>query len=85
MACVHDPRSGQQRYVDANRVIERRPSKTGRGTIWSGDSCGGFAHKQDSIVVTLDQAAFGGEIEYIGRGRDVDATENVRIARPESV
>ena len=66
MACVHDPRSGQERYVYANRVIERRPSKTGRGTIWSGDSCGGFAHKQDSIVVTLDQAAFGGEIEYVG-------------------
>ena len=33
VACVHDPRSDQQRYVDANRVIERRPSKTGRGTI----------------------------------------------------
>ena len=66
MACVHDPRSGQQGYVDANRVIERRSSKTGRGTVWSGDSCGGFAHKQDSIVVTLNQAAFGGEIEYVG-------------------
>ena len=66
MACVHDPRSGQQRYVDANRVVERRPSKTDRGTIWPGDSYGGFAHKQDGIVVTLDQAAFGGEIEYVG-------------------
>ena len=66
MACVHDPRSDQQGYVDANRVIERRPSKTGRGTIWSGDSCGGFAHNQNSIVVTLNQAAFGGEIEYVG-------------------
>ena len=66
VACVHDLRSGQQRYVDANRVIERRPSKTGRGNIWSGGSCGGFAHKQDSIVVTLDQAAFGSEIEYVG-------------------
>ena len=32
----------------------------------SGDSCGGFAHKQNSIVVTLDQAAFGGEIEDVG-------------------
>ena len=32
----------------------------------SGDSCGGFAYKQDSIVVTLDQAAFGGEIEDVG-------------------
>ena len=66
MACVHDPWSGQQRDVDANRVIERRPSKTGRGTIWSGDSSGGFAYEQDSIVVALDQAAFGGEIEYVG-------------------
>ena len=67
MACVHDPRSGQQRHLDANRVNERRPSKAGRGTIWSGDSCGGFAHKQDSFMVTLDQAAFGGKIEYVGR------------------
>ena len=32
----------------------------------SGDSCGGFVRKQDSIVVTLDQAAFGGEIEDVG-------------------
>ena len=32
----------------------------------SGDSCGGFAHKQDGIVVTLDQAAFGGEIGDVG-------------------
>ena len=66
MACVHDPWSGQQRNVDADRVIERRPSKTGRGAIWSGDSSGGFAYEQDSIVVALDQAAFGGEIEYVG-------------------
>ena len=53
VSCVHDPRSGQQRYIYANRVIERRPSKTGLGTIWSGDSCGGFAYEQDSIVVAL--------------------------------
>ena len=65
MACVYDPRSDQQRYIYANRVIERSPSKTGRGTIWSGDNCGGFAYKQDSIVVALDQAAFGGETEYV--------------------
>ena len=31
-----------------------------------GDSCGGFALKQDGIVVTLDQAAFGGEIGDVG-------------------
>ena len=66
VACVHDPWSGQQRDVDANRVVERRPSKTGRGTIWSGDISGGFAYEQDGIVVALDQAAFGGEIEYVG-------------------
>ena len=58
MACVRDPWSGQQRDVDANRVIERGPSKTGRGTIWNGDGSGGFAYEQDSIVVALDQAAF---------------------------
>ena len=51
----------------------------------SGDSCGGFAHKQDSIVVTLDQAAYGGEHRGCRRGRDVDATEDGRIARPEGV
>ena len=67
MACVHDPWSGQQRDVDADRVIERGPSKTGRGTIWSGDGSGGFAYEESSIVVALDQAAFGSEIEYVGR------------------
>ena len=66
MACVHGPWSGQQRDIDANMVIERRPSKTGRGTIWSGDGSGRFAYEQDGIVVALDQAAFGGEIEYVG-------------------
>ena len=54
VACVHDPWSGQQRDVDANRVIERGPSKTGRGTIWSGDDSGGFAYEEGSIVVALD-------------------------------
>ena len=66
MACVHDPWSGQQGDVDANRVIGRGPSKTGRGTIWSGDDSGGFAYEEGSIVVALDQAAFGSEIEYVG-------------------
>ena len=27
MACMHDPRSGQEGHVDANRVVKRRPSK----------------------------------------------------------
>ena len=65
VACMHDPRSGQKRHIDANGVVERRPSKTGRETIWSGGYGGGAADKQYSIVVTLDQAAFGGEIEYV--------------------
>ena len=65
MACMHDPRSGQKGHIDANGVIERRPPRTGRGTIWSGGYCDGVADKQYSIVVTLDQAAFGGEIKYV--------------------
>ena len=65
VACMHYPRSGQKGHIDANGVVERRPSKTSRETIWSG-GCGGEAvDKQYSIVVTLDQAAFGGEIEYV--------------------
>ena len=62
MACMHDPRSGQKGYIDANEVVERRPSKTGRE---SGGYGGWAADKQYSIVVTLGQAAFGGEIEYV--------------------
>ena len=65
MACMHDQRSGQKGHIDANGVIERRPSKTGRETIWSGGYGGRAAGKQYSVVVTLDQAAFGGEIEYV--------------------
>ena len=66
MACVHDPWPGQQRDVDANRVIERGPSRTGRGAIWSGNCSGRFAYEQGGIMVALDQAAFGSEIEYVG-------------------
>ena len=65
VACMHDPRPGQKGHIDANGVVERRPSKTGRETIWSGGYGGRAADKQYSIVVTLDQAAFGGEIEYV--------------------
>ena len=65
VACMHDPRSGQKRHIDENGVVERRPSKTGRETIRSRGYGGGAADKQYSIVVTLDQAAFGGEIEYV--------------------
>ena len=42
-----------------------RPSKAGRGAIWSGGDGGGTADEQDSILVPLDQAAFGDEIEYV--------------------
>ena len=65
MACMHDPRFGQEEHIDADRVVKRRPSKTDRETIRSGGYGGGAADKQYSIVVTLDQAAFGGEIEYV--------------------
>ena len=65
VACMQDPRSGQEGHIDANGFVERRPSKTGRETIWSGGYGGGAADKQYSIVVTRDQAAFGGEIEYV--------------------
>ena len=65
MACTHDPRSGQEGYIDANGVIERRPSKTGRRVIWSGGNCDVVADKQYSIVVTLDQAAFGSDTKYV--------------------
>ena len=65
MACVHDPRSGQERHIDANGVVERGPSSAGRTAIWAGGNCGVVADKQYSIVVTLDQAAFGSEIKYI--------------------
>ena len=65
VAFMHGPRSGQKGHIDANGVVERRPSKTGRETIWSGGCGGEAADKQYSIVVTLDQAAFGDEIEYV--------------------
>ena len=65
MACMHDPRPGQKGHIDANGVVKRRQSKTGRETIWSGGYRGRAADKQYSIVVTLDQAAFGDDIEYV--------------------
>ena len=64
VACMHDPRPGQKSHIGANGVVERRPSKTDRETIWSEGYGGRAADKQYSIVVTLGQAAFGGEIEY---------------------
>ena len=65
MACMHDPRSGQKGHIDANGVVSRRPSRTGRETIWSRGYGGGATDKQYSVVVTLDQATFGGKIEYV--------------------
>ena len=62
---MHDPRSGQEGHIDANGVVERRPSKTGRGTICSGSYGGWAANKQYGVVVTRDQVAFGGEIECV--------------------
>ena len=65
MARLHDPRSGQEGNVDANEVVKRRPSKAGRVAVWLGGGGGGTADEQYSIVVTLDQAAFGDEIEDV--------------------
>ena len=65
MACMHDSRSGQEGHGNANGVVKRRPSKVGRGTIWSGGYGGGTADERYSIVVTLGQAAFGGEIKDV--------------------
>ena len=65
VARLQDPRSGQEGHVDANGVVKRRPSKAGRRTVWSGGDGGGTADEQYSIVVTLDEAAFGGEIEDV--------------------
>ena len=65
VACMHDPRSGQKGHTDADGVVERRPSMTDRETIWSGGYGGRAADKQYNVVVTLDQAVFGGEIERV--------------------
>ena len=65
VAHLHDPRSGQEGHVDANGVVKRRPSKAGRVAVWLGGGGGGTVDEQYSIVVTLDQAAFGGEIEDV--------------------
>ena len=32
VACMHDPRSSQEGYIDANGVIEKSPSNAGRRT-----------------------------------------------------
>ena len=64
VACMHDPRSGQ-RGTDANRVIDTRPSRAGRRVIWSEGNCDVVPNKQYSIVVSLDEAAFGSEIKYV--------------------
>ena len=60
-----DPRSGQEGHIDTNEVIKRRPSNAGGRAIWSGGNCDVVADKQYSIVVALDQAAFGSEIKYV--------------------
>ena len=71
MACMQDPRSGQEKHIDANGVIEGRPSKAGRRIIWSRGNCDVVSDKQYNIVVILDQAASGSEIKYVcgGSGR----------------
>ena len=41
MACMHDPRSGQEGHVNANGVVRRRPSKAGRGPSGRGATAAG--------------------------------------------
>ena len=65
VARLHNPRSGQERHVDANGVVKRRPSNAGGVAVGLGGGGGGTADEQYSIVVTLNQAAFGGEIEDV--------------------
>ena len=65
MACMHDPRFGQEGHINANEVIEKRPSNAGRRTIWCGGNYDVVADKRYSFVVILDQAAFGSEIKYV--------------------
>ena len=65
MACMHDPRSGQEGHLDASGVVERRPSNADRRVICSGGNCDVVADKQYRIVVTLNQATFGSEIKYV--------------------
>ena len=48
VACMHDPRSGQEGHIDVNGVIEKRPPNAGRRTIWSGGNCDVVADKQYS-------------------------------------
>ena len=66
VACMHDPRAGQEGHIDASGVVERRPSNAGRRAIWSGGNCDVVADKKYRIVVILNQAAFGSEIKYVG-------------------
>ena len=84
VACVHDPRSGQEGHIDANRVIKRRPSNAGRRAIWARGNCDVVADKQNSIVIILDQAAFGSEIKYI-RGVGTLVRGNVVAERGQRV
>ena len=65
MACVHDPQSGRKGYIDADGVIEQRSTRTARGPI----SCRGDDNRsmnmQDSIVVSLEHAAFCSKIDHV--------------------
>ena len=49
MACMHDPRSSQEGYIDANGVIEKSPSNAGRRTTWSGGNYDVVADKQFTL------------------------------------
>ena len=55
MAYVHDPRSGQKRYIDAGEAIKGTSARIARVAIsrWGYDNR--FSDEQDSVVVSLTQ------------------------------
>ena len=61
---VHDLRSGKKRYIDADGNIEEGSAQTASGSIRCRDDGNRFADKQESIVVSLDQATFCSKIDY---------------------
>ena len=56
--CVHDPQSSQKRHMDADGIIEGGLARTPRVSIrYRGDSSR-FVDKENSIAVSLEQAAY---------------------------
>lgn len=60
MTCIHYPRSGRQRHIDSDGIIEGRLARAGREA-----GCDVFADQYESAVLTLEQSTFGGKIKYV--------------------